>query len=166
MEYLWNMNFFRCSLTLDVQAEGYKPKYKSLQEVLKSSRKMEAKLIGYDEAPIDVTAPDAIPFGNLKLQESSRSQYNVKVDHLDEEPKKIFPVSIRPIRPPQPRLEAQKPQSTATIENNSCNSDPLATGGSSKKSARSWLYEICAANCWKPPSFECCNETGPHHLKE
>ncbi|CAL5339512.1 unnamed protein product [Camellia sinensis] len=149
-----------------LKAEGYKPKYKSLQEVLKSSRKMEAKLIGYDEAPIDVTAPDAIPFGNLKLQESSRSQYNVKVDHLDEEPKKIFPVSIRPIRPPQPRLEAQKPQSTATIENNSCNSDPLATGGSSKKSARSWLYEICAANCWKPPSFECCNETGPHHLKE
>ncbi|KAF5945922.1 hypothetical protein HYC85_016150 [Camellia sinensis] len=149
-----------------LKAEGYKPKYKSLEEVLKSSRKMEAKLIGYDEAPIDVTAPDAIPFGNLKLQESSRSQYNVKVDHLDEEPKKIFPVSIRPIRPPQPLLEAQKPQSTATIENNSCNSDPLATGGSSKKSARSWLYEICAANCWKPPSFECCNETGPHHLKE
>ncbi|KAI8023022.1 Dicer-like protein 4 [Camellia lanceoleosa] len=149
-----------------LKAEGYKPKYKSLEEVLKSSRKMEAKLIGYDEAPIDVTAPDAIPFGNLKLQESSRSQYNVKVHHLDEEPKKIFPVSIRPIRPPQPLLEAQKPQSTATIENNSCNLDPLATGGSSKKSARSWLYEICAANCWKPPSFECCNETGPHHLKE
>uniref|UniRef100_A0A7N2L0R6 Dicer-like protein 4 n=2 Tax=Quercus lobata TaxID=97700 RepID=A0A7N2L0R6_QUELO len=41
-----------------LKAQGYKLK-SSLEEVLKSSCKMEAKLIGYDETPIDVTTPDA-----------------------------------------------------------------------------------------------------------
>ncbi|KAK4604657.1 hypothetical protein RGQ29_012930 [Quercus rubra] len=49
-----------------LKAQGYKPK-SSLEEVLKSSCKMEAKLIGYDETPIDVTTPDAIGFEKLKL---------------------------------------------------------------------------------------------------
>ncbi|GFY85749.1 minichromosome maintenance (MCM2/3/5) family protein [Actinidia rufa] len=53
------------------KAQGYKFKSKSLEEVLKSTRKMEAKLIGYDEAPIDVTAPVAIPLEKLELQEPS-----------------------------------------------------------------------------------------------
>ncbi|XP_058749536.1 uncharacterized protein LOC131634974 isoform X2 [Vicia villosa] len=27
------------------------------------------------------------------------------------------------------------------------------------------LYEICAANHWKPPVFECCKEEGPCHCR-
>ena len=45
-------------MDVDLQAQGYKLK-SSLEEVLKSSCKMEAKLIGYDETPIIVTTPDA-----------------------------------------------------------------------------------------------------------
>ncbi|CAM8897034.1 unnamed protein product [Rhodiola kirilowii] len=37
---------------------GYVSKCKSLEEVVKSSCKMEAKLIGYDEASLDIIAPD------------------------------------------------------------------------------------------------------------
>ncbi|KAH7859943.1 hypothetical protein Vadar_007343 [Vaccinium darrowii] len=141
--------------------QGYKLKTKSLEDVLKSSRKLEAKLIGYDEAPIDVTAPDAIPLDKLKLQEPSRSQSNPKVYPISEEPKKItISPSTRSIRQPQPpSLEALGPPSTASRGNK-------LLGGSSKKTARSHLYEICAVNCWKPPFFDCCEETGPCHLKE
>lgn len=38
-----------------VQSKGWKPKSKSLEEVLKSTLKAEGKLLGYDETPIDVT---------------------------------------------------------------------------------------------------------------
>ncbi|QCE14782.1 endoribonuclease Dicer [Vigna unguiculata] len=40
---------------MDVQAQGWKEKSKTLEEVLESTSKMEPKLIGYDETPIDVT---------------------------------------------------------------------------------------------------------------
>ncbi|CAK9169749.1 unnamed protein product [Ilex paraguariensis] len=31
--------------------------------------------------------------------------------------------------------------------------------------AKSQLHEICAANHWNPPIFDCCKEEGPRHLK-
>ena len=151
--------YLRCSLTLDVQAQDYKLKSESLEEVLKSTRKMKAKLIGYDEAPIDVTGPVAIPLEKLELQKPSRSRCNLKVHPIIEDPKKIFSSSIRSIRKPQPAVEAWGPQSIASTE---CN----LLGGSSKKPARSRLYEVCAANGWKLPTFECCDETGPSHLRK
>lgn len=45
---------------------------------------MEAKLIGYDETPIDVTAPDIIGFENLKDQEPSSSSSNSDVHSISE----------------------------------------------------------------------------------
>ncbi|XP_022714756.1 ribonuclease 3-like protein 1 [Durio zibethinus] len=32
-------------------------------------------------------------------------------------------------------------------------------------SAKSQLHEICAANNWKLPLYECCKEEGPSHMK-
>lgn len=43
---------------MDVQAKGYTPKSKPLEEVLKSICKMEARLIGFDETPVDVVPAD------------------------------------------------------------------------------------------------------------
>ncbi|XP_061339276.1 ribonuclease 3-like protein 1 isoform X2 [Gastrolobium bilobum] len=37
--------------------------------------------------------------------------------------------------------------------------------GMKKGSARSNLYETCAANHWKPPIFECYKEEGPSHQR-
>ncbi|KAK1395919.1 hypothetical protein POM88_005782 [Heracleum sosnowskyi] len=47
--------------------------------------------------------------------------------------------------------------------------DPLecqTTSGSFKKSAKSLLYEICAANNWDPPAFVCCKDEGENHLRK
>lgn len=43
-----------------MQEKGYVSKSKSLEDVLKSTEKRDAKLIGYDETPIDVISPEAI----------------------------------------------------------------------------------------------------------
>ncbi|CAK8535620.1 unnamed protein product [Lathyrus sativus] len=37
--------------------------------------------------------------------------------------------------------------------------------GVKKGHGKSKLYEICAANHWKPPVFECCKEEGPRHSR-
>ncbi|XP_058780475.1 ribonuclease 3-like protein 1 isoform X2 [Vicia villosa] len=37
--------------------------------------------------------------------------------------------------------------------------------GVKKGNGKSKLYEICAANHWKPPVFECCKEEGPCHCR-
>ncbi|KAL0307821.1 UNVERIFIED_CONTAM: Dicer-like protein 4 [Sesamum calycinum] len=105
-----------------LKAQGYKSKTKSLEEVLRKSKKMEAELIGYDETPCYGTAE----FGGLKLLENSQSDHDIKVYALSE----------------------------------------TSTSASPTVSAKSRLYEICAANCWKPPLFECWKETGPSHIKE
>ncbi|KAM7256598.1 hypothetical protein ACFE04_012339 [Oxalis oulophora] len=34
-----------------------------------------------------------------------------------------------------------------------------------KESAKLQLHQICAANKWKAPIFECCKEEGPSHMK-
>lgn len=39
------------------------------------------------------------------------------------------------------------------------------SGASRSATAKSFLHEICTANCWKPPVFQCCDESGPSHLK-
>ncbi|KAK7820606.1 dicer-like protein 4, partial [Quercus suber] len=41
----------------------------------------------------------------------------------------------------------------------------LSVGAPKKGRSKSQLYEICAANYWKPPLFECCKEEGPSHAK-
>ncbi|XP_023910661.2 ribonuclease 3-like protein 1, partial [Quercus suber] len=43
--------------------------------------------------------------------------------------------------------------------------DSTNEGAPKKGRSKSQLYEICAANYWKPPLFECCKEEGPSHAK-
>ena len=71
-------------ILLELQAQGNIPKSKSLEEILKSSCKMEAKLIGYDETPIDVVASDVVGFEKLTVQEPSSSNINSKVRSISE----------------------------------------------------------------------------------
>ncbi|KAK4269456.1 hypothetical protein QN277_022610 [Acacia crassicarpa] len=69
-----------------------------------------------------------------------------------------------------PRKSNSSPSSSGkTSENlgntNTSDSDS-AENGMKQGSARSNLYEICAANHWKPPVFECCQEEGPSHRRK
>ncbi|KAK3033196.1 hypothetical protein RJ639_036988 [Escallonia herrerae] len=146
-----------------LKAQGYKARSKALEEVLRSSQKMEAKLIGYDEKPTDVLASYPIGFETLAVHEPSRSNGHLKVHPISVEPKKVSKPNVGPVRQPP---SSSNCQFTENIESNGCSVDSQTPGGSSKGSSKSRLYEICAANCWKPPLFDCCMEAGPSHLKE
>lgn len=54
-----------------LQAQGLIPEVNSLEEILKSSRKMEPKLIGYDETPSVMIDQADNGFGTIKGLESS-----------------------------------------------------------------------------------------------
>ncbi|QCE08844.1 ribonuclease 3-like protein 1 [Vigna unguiculata] len=68
------------------------------------------------------------------------------------------------------KIVAEEAFSTSSNQKSkSCGSTPTIPSqreqGMKKGTARSTLYEICAANHWKPPFFECCKEEGPSHEK-
>ena len=103
---------------VDVQAQGWKLRSKPLEEVLKSTFREEAKLIGYNETPIDVTATNSI--GNIMVNGDLSSTSN--------------PV-IRPLREVvDKKAVSQQLQSSSggqlsgTFENHDCDSDSLRTG--------------------------------------
>ncbi|CAI9097482.1 OLC1v1033915C1 [Oldenlandia corymbosa var. corymbosa] len=60
--------------------QGLRSKSKSLEEVLKETKKMTAQLIGYDEVPWDVTAK----LQDLKLQDVKGTDFDRKVHPLNE----------------------------------------------------------------------------------
>ncbi|KAL8145327.1 dicer-like protein 4 isoform X2 [Apium graveolens] len=153
-------------LILTLKEHGYKPKSKSLEEILKLTHKTEAKLIGYNETPTDVIIPSATELDNLKVQDSHKSgASSSKVHPLGVQLHTSGGNKIKLIKEisslPDP-LECQ----TIVEEDNSCSRKSQTTGGSCKKSAKSRLYEICTANCWNPPVFICCKEEGASHLRE
>ncbi|XP_065848969.1 dicer-like protein 4 isoform X2 [Euphorbia lathyris] len=148
--------------------KGYIPKSNYLEKVLKTTQKMEPKLIGYDETPVDFSASLATELERLKIKEPGCSNINPIISKLKETEfsylnPKITRLSVA-VASKQPHSPSQVVgQSSETTS--SSKSETLTTDGSYQRSAKSRLYEACAANCWKPPSFECCSEEGPGHLK-
>ncbi|KAF9680685.1 hypothetical protein SADUNF_Sadunf06G0147300 [Salix dunnii] len=134
--------------------QGLIPMTNSLEEVLRNSKKMEAKLIGYDETPIDV-APDVTGFENSKIQEPFDSNCSYKVRPC---------IKAFNARTPYP-LYFTGSQPREITEDLRCDRDVHITAKLDFGTAKSRLHEICTANSWKPPLFECCSEEGPSHLK-
>ncbi|KAF5749551.1 hypothetical protein HS088_TW04G01520 [Tripterygium wilfordii] len=150
----------------ELKDKGYVPKFKTLEEVLRSSQKMEPKLIGYDETPIDVIAPSAIVFESSELQEHSGGNCKPKLCSSNKG-NKIYSYYISPGNRQLSSSADRVEHFNKMVLDPNCDGESRPTGGSvsQKGSARSCLYEICAANHWKPPYFECCNEEGLSHLK-
>ncbi|KAK7388536.1 hypothetical protein VNO78_23354 [Psophocarpus tetragonolobus] len=135
--------------------QGWKAKSKTLEEVLESTSKMEPKLIGYDETPIDVTDTN---IASHKIVNADLYKSNPEIRRIQETVEICSPCVIHVGQ----RLQSSAKGKLGQIyENHEYGSDSSGTG-----TARSRLYEFCAAYCWKPPSFECCKEEGPDHLKQ
>ncbi|XP_060171899.1 dicer-like protein 4 isoform X2 [Lycium barbarum] len=149
-------------LCSSLKAEGYRPKSKTLEQVLKTANKEEPKLIGYDETPCVVAAS----CDDLEKHETSESDRDLKVSPISEELARNCNFKFKPGRKKLSPEAAVQCNSEQTIMSNGSNADSKATGGSKNESAKSRLHEMCAACCWKPPIFECCKETGLSHLKE
>ncbi|XP_050216578.1 dicer-like protein 4 isoform X2 [Mercurialis annua] len=147
--------------------QGYIRKTNYLEEILRSSQKMEAKLIGYDETPVDITAYDATNLETVKVREPCGSDMNTKIHSMSELSDSCSPsfaaVNKHPI---SPSVFAGR-QTSRTLARPKSDADMPTTDGSNSNhgSAKSRLHETCAGNYWKPPLFECCSDEGPGHLK-
>ncbi|XP_022134940.1 dicer-like protein 4 isoform X2 [Momordica charantia] len=149
-----------------LKAQGLIPEVNSLEEILKSSRKMEPKLIGYDETP-SVTMDQADNgFGTIKGLESSGADLDpfVHSEVGNAHPARITRISKMLVSSSGAAQEQLDP-SLAFDGHDSPTDVQSSSGRLCKATARSRLYEICAANHWSPPSFDCMNEEGPSHLK-
>lgn len=176
-----------------MQAKGYKMKSASLEEILAKSEVREAKLIGYDETPYSPTGESG---GLDLLEDSDRISdlkvYHIKSNlpsRTMELPLHCNSPEICHTRPTRSSIcRNGSPLTTNPSNGTSIGSNGKGTcevsdssifkfyhilllklilsGAPPNVSEKSRLYELCTANCWKPPVFECCQEMGPSHLKE
>ncbi|KAK9098409.1 hypothetical protein Syun_025454 [Stephania yunnanensis] len=149
---------------LNLKAKGYKSKRKSMEDVLKSIRKQEATLIGFDEATMESLNPSQL--GDVEGHDTSLSAgalsnlmtTNDKLNHRVD-------VSFKPSCTQSTLATTPQWHQGETSEGGSSLIDLQMGGMKNKVSAKSHLFELCASNSWNPPFFECINEEGPHHLK-
>ncbi|CAM8897033.1 unnamed protein product [Rhodiola kirilowii] len=113
---------------------GYVSKCKSLEEVVKSSCKMEAKLIGYDEASLDIIAPD--------IECRTDSLWSSDIDMEESVEKKLSKLDLDSGSGLHIRRLNQGPSSLATADHeplgeysadNFCDADLKTSGISSGK---------------------------------
>ncbi|GAB2289126.1 endoribonuclease Dicer [Dionaea muscipula] len=151
----------------NLQAEGYKAKTKSLEEILKSSQKMEAKLIGFDETPVSITDSVASKLERSSLEDPSSSVSLPKSQETAVTHRSLVepPMAIRETLSIQDGVKNHPPSPSILAKKYGIGSSSNNCGGSRQATAKSQLLELCAANCWKPPMYECCKEEGPSHSR-
>ncbi|XP_022929800.1 dicer-like protein 4 [Cucurbita moschata] len=137
-----------------LKEKGFIPKVNSLEEILRSSSKMEPKLIGYDEAPLDtINLGPEFSGADIDPCREVGNSHSVRITRISG-----TPVSS------SGAAEDLKP-SMAFGGHDSSTDLQSSSGRSGKTTAISRLYETCAANHWNDPSFDCMDEEGPSHLK-
>lgn len=94
---------------------------------MKSSCKLEAKLIGYDETPIDFVHPDAVGVENLDVEESFGCNSNSKVHPTSEAVNgSLFSKSIRRLCPST--SGSVRKQEGNTIQNHAIDTESQTSG--------------------------------------
>ncbi|KAL9263922.1 Dicer-like protein [Drosera capensis] len=149
-----------------LQAEGYKARTKSLKEVLKISPKMEAELIGFDEKPVSTVPAVTSKLESFSLEDLSSScsipDTNSLLVTRNTTGHDSHAKPATEIGPVLDRMEKSRASPSTTRKKRVVD---LEAGSSPNVTPKSKLLEICAANCWNPPAFECCKEEGPSHLR-
>lgn len=112
---------------VDVQAQGFKLKSKTLEDVMKSTFKTEPELIGYDETPIDVT--DTTTIGQVMVNGDLCNKVNPEIRPIQE----VSDASSSNVKPVVQRLQSSlKGKPSETIRNCDCVSDSSKTGNIKK----------------------------------
>ncbi|KAJ6837174.1 endoribonuclease Dicer-like protein 4-like isoform X1 [Iris pallida] len=164
-----------------LKALGFNHKCKTLEEILRSTRKNVPKLIGFDEEPIEIEDcnVDSIPLDKLLVQELAAmpSQMCLVAESTTSSGTNPKQSSV-PSRLVQGWVESSKTRNINKGENEPVRRHQVGTNGLTEnvchqekngalnnKSAKSQLFEICALNYWSHPSFVCCKDEGPSHLR-
>ncbi|KAM0933868.1 hypothetical protein DsansV1_C34g0226131 [Dioscorea sansibarensis] len=154
----------------ELKGRGYRHKRKSLGEIVQSTHKKEAQLIGYDEE-CEVIDPSDLEAENLARSNSTETPLELDWQEEQEDNSyheqsnlSMWASGESSAHTDELQNNSHDPALQRQIQQNiEISNDHMETVG--KKSARSKLYEICAAYCWNRPVFVCCKEEGPSHLK-
>ncbi|KAF6147407.1 hypothetical protein GIB67_016764 [Kingdonia uniflora] len=169
----WDLKFSssRKGETFTVEAQAQCPrlkKGKSLEKVLKSSTKQEAKLLGFDETSINMVDLDLVSVEHIEIAEVSPAlrHHTFKTKPLNKERTSIQTTDFKATdRSPKSPIEPLGKRRNSSSEKHSSDTSSDTAGISHNGSAKSRLYEICADNYWNPPLFKCCKEEGESHVK-
>ncbi|KAG9456245.1 hypothetical protein H6P81_000753 [Aristolochia fimbriata] len=147
---------------LRLKAQGYRYKAKSLEEIVQSTHREEAVLIGYDETPIKVYLADLTKLRQLQvLKVEAASSLSGGDCSTTSEAEAVSNGLIT-----SSQMLGRSNSQSCDISNSRLYRDcPQTEVAPLNYSAKCHLYEMCSANCWNPPFFECLKEEGPPHLK-
>ncbi|KAJ3708060.1 hypothetical protein LUZ61_011765 [Rhynchospora tenuis] len=161
---------------LKLKALGYKHKNKTLEEILHTTPKMEAKLIGFDEEPFAIEPCSLISDECAKLSITDvEPEFKFKsilddgyccgaLNGLEVGAKADSHLKIESRGERVVVVGRGELNGASDIHINTCNREEKDTGLTTCKTARSQLFEICAAYCWNRPIFAICKREGPDHL--
>ncbi|XP_021298171.1 ribonuclease 3-like protein 1 [Herrania umbratica] len=160
-------------------------KRKREMEKTKSNRKPQKFIVNLkDLPPIDPSLITPV-YQDKYENPNSRNEHNVarrspkegtNLVGFDEVPR-IADIADRNLRQDMKAEEDVCLSSTKLIDSNSargfnfkrenenCHNNLAIQDAPKRVSAKSELHEICAANNWKLPLYECCKEEGPSHMK-
>lgn len=147
---------------------GYTHKNKSLEESLRDARKKEPELLGYDEEPIKVETDMCEEIKSLQICKERVHNTEVSVDgtykisNQRTGDTKFFKDDISNERNNQLKVAMHNdclPKGTQKNNKKEYHGDMV------HKTAKSFLFELCAASYWETPKFELCKEEGPSHLR-
>ncbi|KAK3144295.1 hypothetical protein QOZ80_4AG0311150 [Eleusine coracana subsp. coracana] len=155
---------------------GYRHRSKSLEQILRVARKKESILIGYDEEPIEVEADISVEMNKLQLTEEMDANVfsrNREVSFTGSSQTSIQSTGGCNKVDKNDANNGRKSQLKVLMQNGCLSREPTDESNKKEyhgdmvcKTVRSFLYELCAANYWKPPEFELCKEEGPSHLRQ
>ncbi|ONK59574.1 uncharacterized protein A4U43_C08F7860 [Asparagus officinalis] len=123
---------------LKLKALGFKHKRRSLQQIVQSTRKEAAELIGFNEEPIPISNGDSSSRESFQEPERISSK-------LSQEPE-VTPSKLpQELEKTSSELPQDQEKSTSVLSIN--------TKVEGSPTARMQLYELCAAKHWERPSF-------------
>ncbi|KAL4181409.1 hypothetical protein AMTRI_Chr12g271070 [Amborella trichopoda] len=157
---------------LKLKAEGFLHKAKSMGEILRTCRKQEPDLIGHDGTLAFADESIIPPEDRESNEEQEAYAYleavnwstSYSLNELDASSSESNDILCRNLKLP---LYSSFDQTSydEVSEESSSHSENSLTDFKSTSSAISQLYEICTMNFWNPPSFTCCKDEGPDHMK-
>ncbi|KAG0494006.1 hypothetical protein HPP92_005000 [Vanilla planifolia] len=147
---------------------GYRHKKKSLEEILKATPKKQPELIGFNEDTIAIK----VQMTNFNLSLPAFQSSVAAISSMNELEERLSLSECWQATMVDETLDLGKRQQNARLLHFSVvekatesNIHESCTDIATKKSAKSQLLEICTANYWSPPLYECFEDEGACHQK-
>ncbi|CAA7398025.1 unnamed protein product [Spirodela intermedia] len=137
----------------NLKALGFNRKGRSLKQIMQTTSKKNPELIGFDETPAVTSYAEMEDSSSISSSSSEDEALVASLPGPAQEPTSSHEVKGK-------AEEELSPMSVAPSGYTDGMTEALC-----KKNPRAKLFEVCARNYWRRPSFSCWKEEGESHLK-